>query len=213
LLRSHGEGFERTVLPWRRFFFLPPIGTLRIADSHNWLVPFSFLFTTIVIRRLKASAHENTRKIENLDLTIQRMKEFGCWLLSVSFDRLTLSAIAEAAVRIFRLKYCSIHVHAKGKWHHFSGTSVGEPSQHFTENLRLRNDHQTNILELVEEEDLGVEYSQIRTESDSMAVLAIKSDSLSTDAVDSIASMIGILLSKTREARFQSKSENLTLIL
>jgi two-component system sensor histidine kinase KdpD len=43
------------------YFFFPPIGTFAIADFHNWVALFAFLFTSIVISRLTSSALMNSR--------------------------------------------------------------------------------------------------------------------------------------------------------
>lgn len=176
------------------YFFLPPIGTFHIADFDNWVALFAFLFTAIVISRLTASAHENAIKSEILEITLKRLREFGNWLLTLPRDRVTLSGIAENAVRILGLEYCSIHVYAEGKWHHFSGASVGNLPQQVAESLKVSGDHPTAVMELVEEQGLGVRYSQIRTGPGSFALLAVKSDYLPTQAIDAMASMIGLLL-------------------
>ncbi len=176
------------------YFFFPPIGTFTIADRHNWIALFAFLFTAVLISRLTASALENARKAENFQRTLDRMKEFGEWLLSRPLDQVTLSNIAEGAVRIFSLDYCSIHVYAEGKWHHFSGIAVGTLNQQIADNLKVTSDHPTGILELAEEQGLGVRYAPIRTGQDSIALLVVRSDYLPLNAIHAIASMIGILL-------------------
>src|SRR5260370_8372435 len=42
------------------FFFLPPVGTLRIADPQNWLALFVFLAVSLVASNLSASARART---------------------------------------------------------------------------------------------------------------------------------------------------------
>src|SRR6476660_2301613 len=38
------------------YFFLPPLGTMTIADPHNWVALVSFLIVSIVASRLSATA-------------------------------------------------------------------------------------------------------------------------------------------------------------
>ena len=38
------------------FFFLPPVGTLTIADPQNWVALFSFLTTSLMASRLSSKA-------------------------------------------------------------------------------------------------------------------------------------------------------------
>jgi two-component system sensor histidine kinase KdpD len=179
------------------YFFFPPIGTLRIYDFHNWVSVFALLFTSVVISRLTASANENRHKAEDLEFTLKRLKEFGTWLLSMPRPAITLSEIAEAAVRILSLQYCSIHVYAEGKWHHFSGTSVGELSREIADNLKIPKDHPTDLLELAEEQGLGVRYSRIHTAGEPIAVVVVKSNYLTREALDTMASMIGMVLTES----------------
>ena len=176
------------------YFFFPPVGTFTIADRHNWIALFAFLFTSIAISRVTASANENRRKAENLERTLASMKEFGIWLISKRPDEVTLSGIAEGAVRIFALEYCSIHVYAQGIWHHFSGTSVGNLDRQIAESLKVTIDHPTGILELAEEQGLGVRYAPIRTGQDPIALVVVKSSYLTDGAIHTIASMIGTAL-------------------
>ncbi|MCI0416531.1 hypothetical protein L0222_27500 [bacterium] len=132
--------------------------------------------------------------MNTLELTAKRMKEFGLWLLSLPEDLVTLSEIAEGTRRIFELNYCSIHVCADGKSHHFSGSSTDSLSKYVADSLKVTEDHRTDVIELAEEQALGVRYSTIRAAPGLVAVLAVRSDYLSMEAIDTIASMIGMML-------------------
>src|SRR5690242_2913267 len=55
------------------YFFLPPMGTLTIADPQNWVALFAFLVTSITgsqfstrIRREALEAHQRRREVERL---------------------------------------------------------------------------------------------------------------------------------------------------
>src|SRR2546428_13426073 len=53
------------------FFFLPPLFTLTIEDSQNWVALFAFLVTAVVASKLSASAKrralEATRQREGME--------------------------------------------------------------------------------------------------------------------------------------------------
>ena len=176
------------------YYFFPPIGTFYIADRHNWITLFAFLFTSVLISRLTATVRENAKMAEDLKQALAGIKEFGEWMISQPMEFVTLSSIAEAAVRIFRLEYCSIHVYAEGKWHHFSGTAIGDLNRQIAEGLKITTDHPTGILELAEEQVLGVRYAPIRTDKDSVGILVVRSNYLRDTAIPAIASMIGVML-------------------
>src|ERR1039458_7950074 len=46
------------------FFFLPPIGTLTIADPQNWVALFAFLATSLTASQLSARAKRRTLEAE-----------------------------------------------------------------------------------------------------------------------------------------------------
>jgi two-component system, OmpR family, sensor histidine kinase KdpD len=59
LLIASGWGFvEACILAtlFFNFYFLPPIGTLTIADPQNWVALFGFLATSLIGSRLSANA-------------------------------------------------------------------------------------------------------------------------------------------------------------
>src|SRR5262245_25632116 len=42
------------------FFFLPPVGTLTIADPQNWVALFAFIVTAMIASRLSTAAKRRT---------------------------------------------------------------------------------------------------------------------------------------------------------
>jgi len=89
------------------------------------------------------------------------------------------------------LEYCSIHVYGEGKWQHFTGAASGL-SPEIEARLTQLQDHSTNLLDLAEENLLGVRYMQINKGTTRLAVLAIKSRTLPADAFGTIAALIGV---------------------
>ncbi len=176
------------------FFFLPPIGTFFIAAVDNWIALFVFLFTAILISRLTASTRQNARESQILRLALAKLNEFGAWLLSVPRQQITLSAVAEEAVRKFALEYCSIHVYSEGKWRHFSGTARSDISAQVEESLKSAEDHPTTVMELADEFALGVRYAQIRRGTEPIGLFVVKSKNLPLSAIGAIAYMIGMRL-------------------
>ena len=122
------------------------------------------------------------------------MKEFGEWLLSVPQNQLTLTGIAQKVLTIFSLEYCSIHVYGEGKWQHFSGTAANEISKEIENQLMVFHDHSRNLIEMADENILGVRYVQISKGPSTLALLAVKSETLPAEAAGTIAYMIGVQL-------------------
>ncbi len=148
------------------YFFLLPIGTFFIAAFDDWVALFVFLCTAIVISNVTASAHKNAQESSAQALALENLKEFGHWLLSQQRDQVTLSGIAEAAARMFSLQYCSIHIQAAGKWQHLSGSSSSSDlSTQVAKKFQPSEAYPTRLLDLVDEVELGVRFSQIMREA------------------------------------------------
>ena len=128
-----------------------------------------------------------------------QLNAYGKWLLSIPNDQLTLSGIALETLRIFSLEYCSIHVYGEGKWKHYTGTASSDMSQEIDARLKYIQDHPRELMDLVDENRLGVRYIQISTNMTPLAALVVKSETLPPDALRLIASMIGVKMSMVGE--------------
>ena len=177
------------------YFYLPPYGTFNIAAFPDWISLAAFLLASVVISRLAASAAAHATSARVVNKTLVQMKEFGEWLLAAPRERLTLAGIAEAALRIFSLEYCSIHVYGDGKWRHFTGAAASDVPPEIEARLRSLPDHATDLMDLADENLLGVRYMQINKGTTRFAVLAIKSKTLPAVAMGAIAYLIGVRLS------------------
>jgi two-component system sensor histidine kinase KdpD len=183
------------------YFFLPPFGTLNIAAFEDWISLVAFLVASVIISRLAASAAENATNVKNLKKTMEQLKEFAELLLATPNDQLTLSGIAIEALRIFSLEYCSIHVYSEGKWDHFTGTAESSISEEVQNRLKLVQDHATQLSDIADESLLGVQYMQINKGMTPVALLAIKSSTLPSEAIGTIAYMIGVRLDMITKKR------------
>lgn len=173
------------------FFYLPPVGTLNVAAFPDWISLSTFLMASVIISQLTASAAENKAKADMLSKTIPLLSEFGERLLSMPHENLTLSGIAKEALNIFSLEYCSIHVYGKGEWQHATGAAASNVSQEVEKRLKHLQDHSLDLMELTEENLLGVQYVRISKGATASAWLVVKDRNLPVDAIGVIATMIG----------------------
>jgi two-component system sensor histidine kinase KdpD len=177
------------------YFYLPPVGTFTITAFPDWISLATFLLASVITSHLTALAAENRRKSNDLSGTLAKLEEFGRWLLAEPQEQLTLTTIAQKTLTMFSLEYCSIHVYGEGKWQHFSGTAAPRISEEVENRLRILQDHSRNLSELADENMLGVRYAQIIKGSSTLAILAVKSETLPAEAIGTIAYMIGVQLS------------------
>jgi len=181
------------------YFYLPPMGTFHISAFSDWISLAAFLLASVIISRLTASAAENSKRVALLDKTLAQLKEFEEWLLSTPNGPLKLSVIAQEALRIFSLEYCSIHVYGEEKWRHFTGVASSEISQKIETRLNSIQDNSRDLMDLVDENMLGVRYMQISNGKTPLTALVVKSETLPTDAMKIMAGMVGVKLNMVGE--------------
>ncbi len=84
----HGLGPAVAASLWStllyNFDFLPPVGTLTIADPANWVALFAFLVTASVTSRLVTHARQRSAEAERRASESTRLHELGRLLLSVT---------------------------------------------------------------------------------------------------------------------------------
>src|SRR5262245_42114338 len=86
------------------FFFLPPLGTLTIADAHNWIALFAFLAVSIVASRLSASARARAQEALARRNELTRLFDLTRDILLTTELTDAVSAIARHVARRFELE-------------------------------------------------------------------------------------------------------------
>jgi len=66
------------------YFFLPPVGTFRIADPQNWIALFAFLITAVTASELSERAGREARNANERRRELERLYAFSQQLLSVT---------------------------------------------------------------------------------------------------------------------------------
>ena len=85
------------------YFFLPPVGTLTIADPQNWAALSAFVVTAVVASHLSASARRQTQQSARRRLEMERLYSLSRNLLLDGHGPLG-QQIANAAARAFEVE-------------------------------------------------------------------------------------------------------------
>ena len=131
-------------------------------------------------------------KTQDLRFFIERLNDFGSWLLSLTPSEFSLSLLAERVCHFFAIEYCCIHICAHGRWHNQSGNFAREFHPEIPDSLKRWEDRPFGTLDLAEEQALDVRNFPIQLRNESTGLLVVKSDSLSNDAIRTIATMIAL---------------------
>jgi len=176
------------------YFFLQPFGTFNIDAFEDWISLAVFLVASVITSHLTASAAENAINAKNLKKVMEQLEVFAKLLLTTPCDQIKLSGIAFEALRIFSLEYCSIHVYSHGKWKHFTGAAESSIFVHVKNLLKLVHGHPTQLLDFADESIFGIQYMQINNGMTPVALLAIKSSTFPSEAIGTMANIIGVWL-------------------
>lgn len=98
------------------FFFLPPLGTFRIADPHNWLALFAFLAVSLVASNLSAIARARTLEALGRRDELARLFDLSRDVLMMSDSANALPVLARTVARRFDLSAAAVALPHDGGW-------------------------------------------------------------------------------------------------
>jgi two-component system sensor histidine kinase KdpD len=102
------------------FFFLPPVGTLTIADPQNWVALFAFLAVSLIASNLSAVARARTDEAIGRRDELARLFDLSRDVLVITDSRQAISAIARATARRFYLAFVAIALPRADEWELFA---------------------------------------------------------------------------------------------
>jgi len=90
------------------FFFLPPLFTLTIADTQNWVALFVFLVTAVVASQLSTSAKQRALEAMRRREEMERLYELSRALMLVDQRSATASQISQRIGQVFDVKAVAV---------------------------------------------------------------------------------------------------------
>ena len=106
------------------FFFLPPVGTLTIADPQNWVALFVFLAVSLVASNLSAVARQRATEATARRDELGRLFDLSRDVLLVTGGSDAIAILARHIARRFDIDYVGICLPAGDGWDVFKGGSV-----------------------------------------------------------------------------------------
>src|SRR5262245_53378271 len=83
------------------FFFLPPVGTLTIADPQNSVALFAFLVTAVVASQLSASARQRTQEAMRRQEEMERLYSLSRALMMADKETPLTRQISQRIAQVF----------------------------------------------------------------------------------------------------------------
>ena len=98
------------------FFFLPPVGTLTIADPQNWVALVAFLVVSLVASQLSAAVRARAREALARRDELARLFDLSRDILVMTEGREALASLARSIGRRFDLEFVGIAVPRADDW-------------------------------------------------------------------------------------------------
>jgi len=180
------------------FFFLPPVGTLTIADPQNWVALFAFLATSLTASQLSARAKRRTLEAESGRGEVERLYSLSRALLLTDA---ALPVAKQIALRIAQTCECpsvALYVRGSGELYTagFEGSNVdGKLHEAAARSVEIRD------------EASGLIVTPIRLGGEPIGSLAIGGGAFSDAALHSLLNLVAIELERANSQRAVTQAE------
>src|SRR3974390_3309656 len=168
------------------YFFLPPVGTLTIADPQNWVALFAFLFTSIMGSQLAAQIRKEADAANSRRREVERLYSFSQKLLGEGNVIQLMNAVPNFLVDCFEAGAAELFLPQKDKFYR-SGYGAAQIDEEQLKSAYLRD-------EVVVESQQVLYFLPVRMGVKPIGSLGISGAKLSRQTVDAIGSLIAIAI-------------------
>jgi two-component system sensor histidine kinase KdpD len=181
------------------YYFLPPIGTLTIADPQNWVALFAFLFTSIMGSQLSARIRKEADAAHNRRREVERLYSFSKKLLVEGNVIQLMNAVPNYVVECFEAGAAELFLPQKDKFYR-SGYGAAQMDEEQLKSAYLRD-------EVVCDSQQVLYFLPVRMGVKPIGSLGISGAKLSRQTVDAIGSLIAIAIERARAVEQLGESE------
>jgi two-component system sensor histidine kinase KdpD len=180
------------------YFFFPPVGTLTVADSRNWVALFAFLATSLIAGQLSARAKRRTREAIDRKEEMERLYALSRAILQAESQEPPGKRIAEQIVQTFQLPGVALDDHARGDIY-FAG------SEHLADLERVLRKGADGLIPPGPATPIVV--SPVRLGGEEIGALAVWGCTLSETALQSVSNLAAIALDRARAQQVTAQAE------
>jgi two-component system sensor histidine kinase KdpD len=181
------------------YFFLPPIGTFRIADPQNWVALFAFLVTSVLGSELAARAHSKAAEANRRSREVQRLYGFSQRLLSAGNPIELLNAIPRQIVETFEVGAAALFLLDKQKIYR-SGMNLPQLDADSLRAVIAREDLQID-------EGRSVCFAPLRLGSRILGSVGISGPVLSRQSLEALGTLIAVAIERAHAIEMVGKTE------
>jgi two-component system sensor histidine kinase KdpD len=181
------------------FFFLPPVGTLTIADPQNWVALVAFLCTSLVASHLSERVRDEARESARRRKEVERLYRFSKQLLLTDNIVELLKQIPVHVVETFGVDHAAIHLADRDKVYR-SGAEIEQLSSTELKNVSaggepvFDNEHKRALVPV----SMGLRR---------LGSLGVAGDTLSRETLEATSGLIAIAIERAGAVDTLMRSE------
>src|SRR5216683_3572864 len=179
--------------------FLPPIGTLTIADPQNWVALCAFLVTSIMGSQLSARIRREADEAHSRRREIERLYKFSQKLLGEGNVIQLMNAIPNYVVESFEAGAAELFLPQKEKFYR-SGYGAAHLDEEKMKTAFLRD-------EMTIEPQQSVYFVPVHLGVKPIGSLGISGARLSRQTLDAVGSMVAIAVERARAVEQLGETE------
>jgi len=181
------------------YFFLPPFGTLTIADPQNWAALFAFLATAVIAGQLSERARRETLRANQRRRELEHLYAFSQRLLTLESVPELLNMVPLHVVETFGARSAALFVSDR------TDVYRSDPAGREIETGRLQS--VAGRGELVVDSDNALAYVPLRLGVRSVGAIGISGITLSHESLEALSTMVAIAIERTRAIENVGKAE------
>jgi two-component system sensor histidine kinase KdpD len=181
------------------FFFLPPVGTLTIADPQNWVALFTFLVTSLTASQLSARAKRRTQEALDRQSEMERLYSLSRALLLADASQPMANQIVKQIALAFEFSSVALYVRARGEVFRAGFSEIHDID------LKMREAAVRSAV--VRDDSTGLVVTPIRLGGEPIGSLAVSSGALSDAALQSLLNLVAIGLERAHSQSAVTRAE------
>jgi len=180
------------------FFFLPPVGTLTIADPQNWIALFAFLATSLTASQLSVHAKRRAREAEDRRGEVERLYALSRALLLTDSAQPIAKQIVHQIALTCEFPAVALYVRGTGEVYRAGPEDLDiEP--------KLRESAMRSVV--VEDERTSLIVTPIRLGGEPIGSLAFSGGRFSDAALQSLLNLVAIGLERASSQNAVTRAE------
>ena len=181
------------------YFFLPPIGTLTIADPQNWVALMAFLVTSIMGSKLSSRIRAEADEAHQRRHEVERLYQFSRKLLGEGNVIQLMNAIPDYVVESFEAGAAALFLPQKDKFYR-----SGFGAAHLDEGKMKQA---FSLDEISADAEHGHYFIPIRLGVRPIGSLGISGSQLSRQSLDAISTLVAIAIERARAVEQLGQTE------